>query len=301
MFNSNSLQTGVFADIANAVRKQGCVLFLGAGVHAPPPPTLSSQYPESHRPLIGSQLSLYLAKESQYEIRRRGDDPKNLRRVSLDFELARGRPKLLEAVRHSVQEGKKGSPILSALASLPFPLIVTTNYDTLFEEAVRSCGKEPIVSHYHSNLETKELTFDYPDGWPSPDRPFVVKIHGDIIRDASSIVITEEDYIHFVRRMSEKDQFNPLPLTALSYIVKFPTLFIGYSLLDYNLRILFKSLHWRSTLGSPPQKYSIDYRPDPLVMEVLQNHRREVIYVVEDVWQFVPELVKAVLGREMHL
>jgi hypothetical protein len=156
------------------------------------------------------------------------------------------------------------------------------------------------VSFYRNNVEVNERTDDYPFRHdPSPELPFVLKIHGDIVKSGSSIVITEEDYIQFVLRMSDKEPFHPLPRTALYFMSKWPTLFLGYSLLDYNLRLLFKTLRWRLDPGIAPEMYSVDFRPDALVLEVLQNQRREVRYIVENVWNFVPALVKEVTGRDM--
>jgi hypothetical protein len=47
--------------------------------------------------------------------------------------------------------------------------------------------------------------------------------------------------------------------------------------------------------------YSVDRSPDPLLVEVLQDKRGEIRYVVEDVWHFVPELVKRVTGTDLTL
>jgi hypothetical protein len=48
-------------DIAKAVARGECILFLGSGVHAPPPNGSSYSYPEEERPPFGSVLSAQLA------------------------------------------------------------------------------------------------------------------------------------------------------------------------------------------------------------------------------------------------
>jgi hypothetical protein len=159
-----------------------------------------------------------------------------------------------------------------------------------------------LFNQFFSSLLVKDRTEEYPYRTPpSPELPFLLKIHGDIIKHASSIVITEEDYIQFLLRMSDKDPYNPFPRTPLYFLSMWPTLFLGYSLHDYNLRLLFKSLRWQLDPGVFPEMYSVDRSPDPLLVEVLQDKRGEIRYVVEDVWHFVPELVKRVTGTDLTL
>jgi hypothetical protein len=285
------------ADIAQFVRDNSCVLFLGAGVHAPPPGTDDSVFPAACRPPVGSQLSRRLARRSHFEGRHPDEDPRNLQRVSLDFEIERGRSELVRAVRDEVQTGKSGSPLLTQLAQLNFPLIVTTNFDTHLETALAAVGKQSFVTVYKNNLAASERTDDYPYANPRPETPFVLKIHGDILRAPGSIVITEEDYIQFVLRMSDKEPYHPIPRTARFYLAKFPTLFLGYSLMDYNLRLLFRTLRSQLDAGDYPSGYSVDFRPDPLIYEVLQKRSGQVRYIVEDVWRFVPCLFGVVNGQ----
>jgi len=272
------------------------VLFLGAAVHAPPPADRDREWPADLRPAVGTALSKLLAESSKLADRHRHEDVNNLMRVSLDYEIEKKRPALIEAVAKAVQTGKTGSPLLHSLARLDFPVVLTTNYDTHFEDALYAAGKRPFVSVYKNNVEVRELTDDYPTMTPRPREPFVVKIHGDIQRSPNSIVITEEDYIQFVLRMSEKAPYHPVPDVAAMHLVKFATLFLGYGLRDYNLRLLFKTLRWGK--ASVPQTYSVDCSPDPLVQEVLEHRTGQVSYIVEDVWEFVPALVKATLPDE---
>ena len=93
-----------------------------------------------------------------------------------------------------------------------------------------------------------------------PQSPVVFKIHGDIDRP-ESIVVTDEDYIQFLLRMSDKEPYDPVPLKLKSDLTEWTTLFVGYSLLDYNLRLLFKSLRWGIDPANMPDMYSVDSRP----------------------------------------
>jgi hypothetical protein len=284
----------VIGQIASAVGQQRCILFLGAGAHAPPPEQSGLEYPAEQRPPIGAALSQKLAADCKLLKRFPDEDPSNLQRVALFYEIARSRRQLVETVVDAVQTGKRPSPMLRALAVLDFPLVITTNYDQLFEKALGDAGKRPRVAVYTPNLEA---TADYRD--PTAESPIMFKIHGDILRP-ETIVITDEDYIQFVLRMSSKDPYDPVPLTLKYYLTGWTTLFVGYSLLDYNLRLLFKALRWKVDTASVPDMYSVDYHPDPLILDVWDNQRRYVKFIAEDVWAFVPSLYKRVLGEEFQ-
>jgi len=80
---------------------------------------------------------------------------------------------------------------------------------------------------------------------------------------------------------------------------RWPTLFVGYSLRDYNLRLLFRTLRWRIDESEFPLSFSIDHNPDPLILQVLQNERKFVTFVTHNLWAFVPWLYKKVHGKEL--
>jgi SIR2-like domain len=278
--------------IARAVSEHRCILFLGAGAHAKPPDWSPFEYPPQQRPPIGAALSRQLAAGCNLSERFPNEDPSNLQRVSLFYEITRSRRQLVDAVIEAVQTGKRPSPMLRALAELGFPLVITTNYDQLFERALMTADKQPRVAVYTPKLEA---TADHRD--PTVESPVVFKIHGDI-QQPETIVITDEDYIQFVLRMSNKDPYDPVPLTLKYYLTGMTTLFVGYSLLDYNLRLLFKTLRWKIDGASVPDMYSVDYHPDPLIFDVWHNQRRYVKFIAQDVWAFVPRLYERVVGKE---
>jgi hypothetical protein len=283
----------IVAHIADVVREGRCILFLGAGVHAPPPVESRFAYPEASRPPLGSALSEALASACRIEERFPHEDPRNLQRVALFYEIDRSRGQLVDQIRQAVHVGKQPSPVLRALADMDFARVITTNYDQLFEVALRAAGKQPRVSVYTPRLEP---TRDY--GNPTADSPVVFKIHGDV-DSPETVVVTDEDYIQFVLRMSSKEPFDPVPLKLKADLTEWTTLFIGYSLLDYNLRLLFKALRWGIDPASVPDMYSVDYSPDPLIVDVWHNQRRYVRFIAQDVWAFVPLLYELVLGRSM--
>jgi hypothetical protein len=287
------VDASVISQIADVVRSGKCILFLGAGVHAPPPTDSAYGYEDEKRPPLGSALSESLARGCGLAEQFPNEDPRNLQRVALFYEIARSRRGLVDEIRNAVHVGKQPSPVLRALAELDFLRVITTNYDQLFEDALRVAHKQPRVSVYTPNLEP---TRDY--GSPTAESPVIFKIHGDI-DEPESVVVTDEDYIQFVLRMSSKEPYDPVPLKLKADLTEWTTLFVGYSLLDYNLRLLFKALRWGIDPASMPDMYSVDYAPDPLILDVWHNRRRYVKFIAQDVWAFVPELYEHVLGKAM--
>ncbi len=278
--------------VGEAVRRQQCILFLGAGVHAPPPGGSRFSYPFGERLPTGAQLSRQLADQCDFAARFPREDATNLQRVALAYEIKYSRHRLVDAIVAAVDAGKAPSPMLAALARLDFPLVITTNYDRLFERALSDAGKQPRTSIYKP---TDDPTTDYEN--ESGQSPVIYKLHGDI--DQRQLVITDEDYIQFVLRMNDKDPYDPIPLSLKHFLKRWTTLFIGYSLLDYNLRLLFKTLRWRIDPARVPETYSVDLRPDELIVDVWQSQRRYVTFIAEDVWSFVPALYGVVRGEEL--
>lgn len=262
-------------------------------MHAPAPDDSPFVYPDDRRPPTGGDLSERLAREIRID-ERPGEDPRNLARIALFYEIDRSRRQLVDAVTRNVHEGKEPSPLLTALARLDFPIVITTNYDRLFERALAGAGKEPRVSIY---TRSREPTPDLRD--PTAESPLVFKIHGDVSR-GETMVLTDEDYIEFVLRMGDKDPYDPIPLTLKYHLTGWTTLFVGYSLLDYNLRLLFKTLRWKVDPANVPDMYSVDCEPDPLIFDVWHNQRRYVKFIAQDAWSFVPRLYEAVLGEPLE-
>src|SRR5712691_2980995 len=132
-------------DIVQNVKSGKCILFLGAMASAASPPGARFQYAKT--PPSGGDLSRRLAARCQYP----DQDVTNLQRVSLYFEfgLNGARNSLVQAIREEITKfkevGQAGetvesdidpSPALHMLAALPFPIVITTNYDHLFDIAL---------------------------------------------------------------------------------------------------------------------------------------------------------------------
>ena len=169
-----------------------------------------------------------------------------------------------------------GAPLLAAL---PFRICITTNYDHLFETALRDTAvaagvrKDPLIVVYDPDRDVAErVPLD-----PDPQRPVVFKLHGDIDQPRS-IVITEEDYISFIARMATSDSnSHPIHRNVRARLTEWPILFIGYSLRDYNLRLLFKTVRMGLDDSEFPLSFSVDPFADKVIVEVFQHGTQRLV------------------------
>lgn len=287
-------------DIVKNVRNGTCILFLGAMVSAPSPEKSRFQYTQC--PPSGSELSRWLADKCGYPY----EDRTNLQRVSLFCECRPGgsRYSLVTCIEEEISKPEiVPSVALHMLAALPFPIVITTNYDHLFDIALGRANtlagrpKQPLMRVYDP---TRSGAPEYVPLDPTEEKPILLKLHGDISQP-ESLVVTEEDYIVFIQRMSDQ-HLHPIHPNIQARMNSWPILFIGYSLKDYNLRLLFRTLRWHLDTASFPLSFAVDPAPDNLIVSVWQLHTPKpmVSFVQENLWDFVPELYKAVKGAEYH-
>ena len=291
--------------IVASVREGKVILFLGAMASARAPEGCAFQYSDS--PPSGAEVSRRLATRYRYP----GEDVTNLQRVALYSEFRPGgsRKELIDAVERELGRPREDSPpdfeiapspALRMLAALPFRIIITTNYDRLFDVALGDATtrngrrKDPIKRIYDPRRggPPEEVPVD-----PEEQRPVLLKLHGDVDRP-ESVVITEEDYIAFVQNMGNP-HFHPVHEYIRMRMRAWPFLFIGYSLRDYNLRLLFRTLRWGLDVSQFPLSFSVDPAPDNLVVAVWQRSTQPMVsFIQQDLWAFVPALYRAVLGRD---
>ncbi len=289
-------------DIIERGKMGQCILFLGAMASAPSPPGSDHQYRKEQAPPSGEELSRRLAARCGYPY----EDVSNLQRVSLYYERKKGqkqggsRESLVRAIREEITGPDiVPSPALHMLAALPFSIIITTNYDRLFDIALGRANtrdgrlKAPLLRVYDPTRTdpTESVPLD-----PTEDRPILLKLHGDIDKPRS-IVVTEEDYIVFIQRMSScTDALHPIHSNIRARLGVWPVLFIGYSLKDYNLRLLFKTLRWNVDTADFPMSFSVDPEPDHLIVSVWERGEKPMVeFIRQDLWDFVPALCESCL------
>jgi hypothetical protein len=105
--------------------------------------------------------------------------------------------------------------------------------------------------------------------------------------------------------MNDGEDFHPVPQKIRTQLAEWPTLFVGYSLLDYNLRLLFRTLRWRIKPSVRSATYSLDLQPDMLISATYGAKEGElaseplVTVIVRDIWKFVPHLYQEIMGKKM--
>jgi hypothetical protein len=135
-------------------------------------------------------------------------------------------------------------------------LFITTNYDDLLEKALAPRHPHLIVDHGSEGLwvtpagrhaqrvpstgdRIYELLDDESTGRPS--QPVIFKMHGSVDKsdpDKDCYIITEEDYVDFLGR--DSGYYIPPYVSALMKGRDF--LFLGYSLADWNVRVILRKL-----------------------------------------------------------
>jgi hypothetical protein len=282
-------------EILDGIKTGKCILFLGAMASAPSPEGSRFQYKKTLP--SGAELSRRLAARCGYP----DQDVTNLQRVSLFYQFRPGgsRQSLIQAIIEEITGPDiVPSPALHMLAALPFPIVITTNYDHLFDIALARANttdgrpKEPIRRIYDPTRTgpPESVPLD-----PTEEKPILLKLHGDIDKP-ESIVVTEEDYIVFIQRMSMR-HLHPIHENIRARMNSWPILFTGYSLKDYNLRLLFRTLRWHVDVANFPLSFSVDPFPDNLIVSVWQQGQKPMVsFIREDLWDFVPALCKECTG-----
>ncbi|RCX19807.1 SIR2-like protein [Fontibacillus phaseoli] len=120
--------------------------------------------------------------------------------------------------------------------------IITTNYDSLIEQAI-----EKNFMFYDSVKEDLDLPY-------SSNGRMLIKMHGDLSK--KNIVLKEDDYLNY------SSNFKLIESYVKSIFINNTVLFVGYSLQDYDLKLILKNL--QGILGDHFQKaYLIDSSESP--------------------------------------
>jgi hypothetical protein len=202
----------------------------------------------------GAELAAYLAAEAAFP---QDEDQGDLAKVCSYFaDVISDRDTLRRVLRELLNRDFKPGPLHHLLAAVDKPLmIVSTNYDTLIEQAFRERGKPYDLVVYPAEVQSFVGALWWPHGAAEPQKvasneleidlsttTVIFKMHGTIspVEQWDNFVITEEDYIEFLSRMTTN---SAIPSTFYTHFRGRSFLFLGYSLRDWNLRVLLKNLN----------------------------------------------------------
>jgi NAD-dependent SIR2 family protein deacetylase len=156
------------------------------------------------------------------------------------------------------------------LAAIPhFKTVVTTNYDTLLEDAYKSNGQLLFLPKHIPYI--------------AKDKVNIFKVHGDLT-EPDSIIITKTDYNNFFKSNSESDPFWSLIKERLATKT---VLFIGYSIEDSNVSVMLDKI--TEALGDN-RKECFFIAPDLPDHRIADLTMRKIYYINTTPECFVAEL-----------
>lgn len=194
------------------------------------------------------------------------------------YEFLFNRNSLNEVIRKiianpSIQPGQTMVTLVEMIAILQelgvFTLVITTNYDQHFEQAyMQRFGMLPDIVIYQSASDPSDrakllnVSMDgslpvHPDYWLPKKPTLLYKLHGCVSQPANQgLVITEEDYINSLTNITSLDNGKRILNFVRGQLALSSIVFLGYSLEDWNFRVLYKGLEGDERNRS----YAIQYR-----------------------------------------
>jgi len=128
------------------------------------------------------------------------------------------------------------------LAHLPLPIYITTNPDTLLEQALQAVGKKPQTELclWNDDLESRPSIYDQePNYRPDVQHPMVYHLFG-LLREPETLVLTEDDYFDFLIGVTRNKDL--IPEVVRRALADTALLFLGFRMEDWNFRVLFRSI-----------------------------------------------------------
>jgi hypothetical protein len=231
----------------------------------------------------GAELARHLARYSAYP----DPDPADLVRVSQYFAVMLGAGPLYDELRELFDADYPPTPIHRFLAALPGtlrrrglaspnPLIVTTNYDDALERSFREAGEaydlvayiavgEHAGSFLHYPPDGDAILIEVPNEYRAltlDERTVILKLHGAVDRNNAehdSYVITEDNYIEYLTRT---ELSGLLPVKLVAKLRRSHFLFLGYSLRDWNLRVILHRIWGEQRLRY--RSWAVQLRPEEI-------------------------------------
>lgn len=165
------------------------------------------------------------------------------------------------------------------LANLPLPIYITTNYDDFLFRALSRTE----YAHGINKTPQRELCKwnERIGGGRAKTRKRVPRLSGDVqnpivfhlhgnMELADSMVLTEDDYLDFLIKIGRDEGL--LPPRIEEAFTSTSLLFVGYSLSDWNFRVLFRSVI--SYLAISTRRVHISVQLSPLKNDASDEQKR---------------------------
>jgi hypothetical protein len=254
-----------YDEIAEQLLRGRVVPFLGAGANRDARPDGAEWTPGAPFLPDGTELARHLAARCGYPTP--DEDGIDLKRVAQYAALMADEGTLYDRLRDVFDADYPISGVYDFLARVP-PLLraagkeqqvlISTNYDDLLERALVEAGEAFDTVWYQARPGSRDRgrllhrppsaddveLIDDPSHWGLDaegrpwlrDRPTVLMLHGAVDRrddERDSFVITEDDYIEYLAESDVR-----IPTVLLRQMQRSHFLFMGYSLRDWNMRVI---------------------------------------------------------------
>ena len=235
----------------------------------------------------------------------------DLPRVAQYVAVMAGSGPLYDELHESIAGGSVPSGVHRFFASLPprlrarglpHQLLVTTSYDLALEQAFLDADEEfDVVSYIATGRDRGKFchvapaepgcVIDIPNTYATElsldRRTIILKLHGQIDpgeeRRWESFVVTEDDYIDY---LAQTDVASAVPVGVAARLLRSHFLFVGYTMADWNLRVILNRL-W----GERPLSYrSWAVQPAAMALEREFWRRRDVEVQEQPLEEYVTTL-----------
>jgi hypothetical protein len=267
-------------------------------------------------------LARLLAERSRYP----DPDDGDLLRISQYVDAILGEGRLYGYLRSVFNVDYPPNNLHRFLASLPpllrerglaQQLIITTNYDDLLERAFEEAGEPCDVVWYEAKKGSlhgrllhrppggEPVAIELPNKYTAlslDERTVVLKLHGAVDRSdpkRDSYVITEDNYIEY---LSVGDIGAQIPITLREQMADSHFLFLGYSMRDWNLRVILNRIWGEQQLDL--KSWAIQLAPSDAsayeIEQTLWRHRGDVDLLYMPLGDYVARLSAEVVGRPVQ-
>jgi hypothetical protein len=241
----NKFSDATWNRILRRIEKGKCTPFLGSGINHGILPT-------------GSELAKELAKRFHYPLKNSSDLPSVTQYLAVTEDSMFPKEETLDLLRGKLEQWKKTVKLpdffkaqnepLGILASLPFPIYITTNYDDLMVQALKAWEKQPQqeLCDWNKYVDESEYLTEHPSAFdsttgyePTVKQPLIFHLHGHD-KVAESLVLTEDCYYDFMVNISKRE--GAIPARIQHALAGSSLLFIGYRLADFDFHVIHKGL-----------------------------------------------------------
>ncbi len=191
-------------------------------------------------------------------------------------------------LKNAISSNPIDAPMSAAIFNINPKHIITTNYDRLLETS-----KNFFRNQYEIIIKDADLLFAQKD-------KYIIKMHGDIL-DLDTIVLKEDDYLFYSQKHNLIETF------VKSLLVDHTILFLGYSLADYNIKLILSWINYMRSQSKALDSHKIGYivlddvNIAPIKVSYFDNNNIGVINIKDmPVMSKIPESITDIRGKRLY-